>query len=248
MSVLLPPWMVRPTAAVLAPLLAGQGAQVRRRTPVLPEPPGPRDGVTGTGPLLALLVVGESTAAGVGARGQHEGLAARLADELGRRAHRTVAWRAVARSGVSAREAHRELVPTARSRSADVTIVVLGVNDTLRLRAPARWRADVAAIVTDLERAAAPGATTLLAGVPDLAGFPALPAPLRTVLGAHARTLDRELGHLARGQRTVHHVPLPRFGPEVFAQDGFHPGAAGYRTWATQLADTALPRLAPPSR
>ncbi|NIP82235.1 MAG: SGNH/GDSL hydrolase family protein, partial [Gemmatimonadetes bacterium] len=54
-------------APALAPILVAQGLFVRWRTTRLPEPPGDREGVTGAGPPLRLLVAGDSAAAGVGA-------------------------------------------------------------------------------------------------------------------------------------------------------------------------------------
>ena len=59
-------WLHGALTLSLAPLLLVQGRWVRRRTPLLPEPPGPRAGVIGQGPVLRLLIVGDSSAAGVG--------------------------------------------------------------------------------------------------------------------------------------------------------------------------------------
>lgn len=50
-------------ALALAPVLIAQGLQVRRVTPRLPEPPGPRSGTAGGGPPLRLLIAGDSAAA-----------------------------------------------------------------------------------------------------------------------------------------------------------------------------------------
>ncbi len=75
-------------ALVLSPVLARQGRRVRQRTPLLPEAAGERGGEAGAdldGQPLRLLVVGESTAAGVGVAHQDEGLAHRFATELAER-------------------------------------------------------------------------------------------------------------------------------------------------------------------
>ena len=55
------------TTLALAPLLVVQGWYVKRVTPRLPEAEGARQGVTGQGQRLRLLVVGDSAAAGVNA-------------------------------------------------------------------------------------------------------------------------------------------------------------------------------------
>ena len=83
----------------LAPVLLAQGRHVRRTIPVLPEPSGSRQGVGGSGPLLRLLIVGDSAAAGVGARTQDEALSGRLV--AGMQARCEVRWKLVAFTGAT---------------------------------------------------------------------------------------------------------------------------------------------------
>ena len=83
--------------ATLAPLLLWQGRRVRRVTPRLPEPAGPRAGVAGQGAPLRLLVLGDSAAAGVGVARQRDALTGRLLAELSPR--HTVHWRLLAHTG-----------------------------------------------------------------------------------------------------------------------------------------------------
>lgn len=135
----------RPAAAVLAPVLLRQGARVRRATPVLPEAAGDRSGREGAsaqGPPLRLLVVGESTAAGVGVEHQREGLPRQLAVELSRRWDRAVDWQVRARTGATASATAGDLLASATGVQ-DLVVVVLGVNDALRLRSRNDWRAGI---------------------------------------------------------------------------------------------------------
>lgn len=234
------PSVARPFALLAGPVLWRQGVQVRARTPALPEAEGPRRGTVGDPPWSRLLVVGESTAAGVGVAHQHEGLGAQLAACLAGSpvvdGHGGVAWEVVARSGVTARVLHDQVLAAATPAPHDLAVVVLGVNDTLRLRTARTWRRDVTRVIDALAATAAPGARTVLAGVPDLAGFPALPTPLSAVLGAHARHLDAVLARLASRRGDVLHVPVPAAGDQAYAADGFHPGVDGYARWAEHLA------------
>lgn len=75
---------MRDTAArlLLSPLLAAQALWVISRALQLPEAAGPRSGVTGTGPILRLRIIGDSSAAGVGVAHQDQALAGQLASEL----------------------------------------------------------------------------------------------------------------------------------------------------------------------
>ena len=70
----------------LFPLLYAQAQGVRAGVVPLPEPPGPRKGCEGRGTdALRLLVIGDSSAAGVGADHQDEALARPLARQIAQR-------------------------------------------------------------------------------------------------------------------------------------------------------------------
>jgi lysophospholipase L1-like esterase len=239
----------RPTALLLAPVLLRQGARVRERTPVLPEAAGDRSGRAGAaeGVPLRLLVVGESTAAGVGVAHQRDGIAARLAAGIARRHGRPVTWAVSARTGATARATERELVRTVAGDQ-DLVVVILGVNDTVRLHSRRHWRGQLTRILDVLQSRLATGGHVVLAGVPDLGAFPALPQPLRAVLGWHARALDDELQSLASRRSGVVHVPSPELTDEAFAEDGFHPDADAYARWAHHLADSVAPGSTAPFR
>ena len=71
------------TTALLFPVLLYQGKRTRRVTPRLPEATGDCAGQYGEGePVFRLLVLGESTAAGVGVESHAQGLASQLALQL----------------------------------------------------------------------------------------------------------------------------------------------------------------------
>jgi lysophospholipase L1-like esterase len=82
----------------------------------------------------------------------------------------------------------------------------------------------------------------LWSGLPPMHRFPALPQPLRAVLGRHARDLDAALErHACRDQASLQHVPMPPMSrPEWIAQDGFHPGPQAYAVWGGALAQALM--------
>lgn len=211
---------------------------------MLPEADGERFGVEGVGvsSALAVLVFGESTAAGVGVRTQAEGLGPAIAAGLAEHSGRPVRWQVTARTGYTARRALTRLAPQLQGMSFDVIVVALGVNDVLRMSSARAWQDAVSALVTELRTHLRPGGGIVLAGLPDLAGFPSLPQPTRTVLALHARSLDRRLARIAAGAASTVYVGSPPIGVRrLYATDGFHPGAEGYRIWATHLVDAARP-------
>lgn len=221
----------------LAPLLVAQGRRVRRDTPRLPEPPGERHGTRGEGPPLSLLILGDSAAAGVGAPTQDAALLGQLVNLLA--PHHRVTWRLVARTGMTTDEARHALFEGEHvGRAWDVAVVSLGVNDATALLRSGRYRRQLRALLARVQAELTPG-VVVLSGLPPLHRFPALPEPLRSVIGARARRLDRVLHEVAtaHGPDVLHlQLPFDELDAQAMASDGFHPGPPVYAAWAAQIA------------
>lgn len=240
-------------AAVLAAAaitIALQAVLVRRRTPRLPVAAGKKRGrVFRTAAVdLRLLVVGESSAVGVGVSTQQQGLAAQLASILGAAAV-NVRWSAVGRIGATARALNQEIIDTLRVDQADIVVIALGVNDAIRLRSPLRWYRDLRQLSRTLQQCTR-CRLTILSPVPPLWKFKCLPQPLRGLLGLHAFILDRTSRLLARRNRGRSlYVPISlEDQATLLAQDRFHPSQAGYAVWAQRLAHAITMRLRASSR
>lgn len=217
----------------LAPLLLAQGVYVRRVTPRLPEAPGRRSGVSGVGPALSLLILGDSAAAGVGASSQATALAGRLAEEL--MADFRVSWQLHAESGVTTNDLVARLAGVAGGRF-DVAIVSIGVNDVITGRRTRQWTAALATLL-DLLESDFGVRHVLLSALPPMHRFTALPQPLRWCVGLRARRFNDELVRFAGrdGRCAVVSLNYPR-DPSFLAPDGFHPGEPAYRHWAAAVA------------
>lgn len=218
---------------LLAPLLLWQGLRLRRRALVLPEPPGPRHGSAGEGPALRVLILGDSSAAGVGAPSQDLALSGRLVAELAQGFR--VDWRLEAATGATTADTLtrvRGLPPL----HFDVAVVALGVNDTTRFVPRAVWLRRQRALVR-LLRDRFGLRCILLSGLPPMGAYPVLPQPLRWILGAQAARLDRALAGLAAREQGVLHLPLDiPFEPRLQGRDGYHPSVAAYALWARLVA------------
>lgn len=217
----------------LGPLLLAQGLYVRRVTPRLPEPAGPRAGEAGQGRPLRLLITGDSAAAGVGAASQDEALAGRLVAALAARFR--VHWRLLARTGNTTAQTLAELA-SLPAQPFDVVVTSLGVNDVTGGVEVRRWLAQQRALV-DMLRGKFEARQVLLSALPPMHLFPALPQPLRWYLGGRAARFNTLLGEWAPRQEgcclvTADFAPDPR----AMAADGFHPGPAAYALWADRLA------------
>ncbi|NMT65136.1 SGNH/GDSL hydrolase family protein [Marinobacter orientalis] len=228
----LPFWL---TTALLLPLLLYQGKRARRVTPRLPEAQGSPAGQHGDGkPDLRLLVIGESTAAGVGVASHEQGLASQLALLLHERTGRTVSWHTFGVNGIRLRQLHRELA-SLELPEADVVLLSMGVNDTTGFTPRHRFRRQLLAL-RDTLVTRYPGPLYLLS-VPPMHLFTALPTPLRQIMGWRARQLNRVYEQLAREApddfRYRSYSAIA--DTSLLASDGYHPNDRGYRAIAVAL-------------
>lgn len=245
-------WLFNAAKLALAPLLLWQGRRVRRLTVRLPEAEGPREGVAGTGKVcLRVLIVGDSSAAGVGAKNQIQALAGRLSEALALRLGGSVVWQLIARSGDTTAQS-LEAVRTLSLHPADVMVTALGLNDVVAQVPPRRWLARLDRLDRTVTKRA--GVKHIVhSGIPPLHAFPLLPNPLRWVLGVDALRYNSQLAAWVKRTPDRWWLPLPMEDDEPFvpdtsvlmAEDGFHPGPALYALWAEQLAGMISREIVP---
>lgn len=222
--------------ALLIPVLVAQAVVTRRRMPRLAEPEGERHGEVGQGPLLRLLVTGDSSAAGVGVVSQREALALQLATQLATACHARVAWRLLARSGLSTAQT-LELVRREVHEDFDIAVVVTGVNDVVE-QVPSHHAVSSREAIANHLRNARGVQHIVFAPLPPIHHFPGLPQPLRWVSGTDARRHNAALQRWAatRGDVSLVDMQMP-LNRGVMAADGFHPGVQVYRYCAAAIAD-----------
>ena len=229
----------------LAPLLVAQAVHTRRRMPVLPEARGPSQGAVGSGPSLRLLIIGDSSAAGVGVPRQSRALALPLARRLAADTGRRVHWWLRARTGLTTAQLLVWL-QAERPPHADVVVVVTGVNDVVEQVPSQRGVAARDALANWLRNTCGAGHVVFVP-LPPIHQFPALPRPLRWMAGADARRHHRAMADWAatRGDVSLADVGV-QLNRGVMAADGFHPGEPVYRQCATMIARHIAYRLRGP--
>ena len=240
--------LVTSGALVLAAAVVGGEAWLAINREYLPtEPPlvidervAPAGGAAGD--PIALVVLGDSTAAGVGSPSVAQSLpvlvARRVADRTGHEVH--VVGHGV--SGARTDSVRTEQVPRLLDEGVDVVLVVVGSNDVTHLTPWWQMRArSVALLDAARERSDAP---VVLGGIPQFRTVPALLQPLRTLTGAYASPLRQaqRAAADAAGEEVsfvdIAGLASPRFLgiPESMSSDGFHPSEIGYGFWADALA------------
>ncbi len=232
---------------LLCPVLVAQAIATRTRVPRLPEAAGEREGATGRGPLLRLLMLGDSSAAGVGVARQSQALAGYLPPALATQAVVRVQWRLVAQSGLTSAQCLQHIESSAPFE-ADVAVVVLGVNDVVD-QVPSRSAVAARESIANRLRNGHGVAHVVFAPLPPVQHFPALPQPLRWVAGRDAKRHDDAVAAWARTRSDVSHVPIDLpLNRELMAEDGFHPGEPVYRICGTALAEHIAAQVWPTLR
>jgi len=224
----------RYAAIAMGPLLVVQGLRARRTALRLPEPPGARAGTAGSGPPLRLLVTGDSAAAAVGAPSQERGLSGAIVAEL--QEGFRVSWEVRARTGLRTGQALRKL-EAGPPGAFDVAVTSLGVNDVTGGTRSTAFVAQQRALV-GLLRERLGVRLTILTGLPPMHAFPALPQPLRWVIGQRALGFTRLLEQVAT-ELPGCVVLTPRLPLELkyIAEDGYHPGPLAYAEWGREVAE-----------
>ena len=232
----------RAIAVAQSPVVLAQGRRLKRSTLHLPDAALPWAGELAGPRPIRLLVLGDSTAAGVGAATQHEALPGRLADALHARTDRGIRWRAVGKNGATAREIVERFLDEALTEPAELLFLSIGANDAMTMRGTGAFVRDVRSILDAFETRN-PGAFVLMSSLPVFGRFGLLPQPLRTALYRHSLALEAAARAVVeRRPRTLMSNDPPPYAEDFWAPDFFHPSSSGYRDWADWAVDEAWGR------
>jgi lysophospholipase L1-like esterase len=259
-------WLVR-AARVIGALLGAFAGVVAvqfmrlRRAQFLPGWPGfrvnhvvmPAAGPSAE-PPLSLVVLGDSTTAGVGVDRPQDALpfllARRIADvEL--RPVRVISygWAGARMADLPRQQIDHASGATARQdergpflADADIVAVVIGSNDATHRTPPTRYRESLRASL-DAIRTAAPNARIVLCGIPRFRGALRAFEPLIFLADQYARILRpisrAEAVRAGAAYADIHArvPPLIHGRRDVLSSDGFHPSAVLYDAWARVMFD-----------
>ena len=258
----------------LAPVYLYQGHKIKRDTVRLPEPNGERHGQVQlnsttdtpkehTQPMLNLMIVGDSAAAGVGSQTQQEALVGNLIPLLTQQPiiqtkFNILNWSLQATTGHTSFDILRRLyIMPAPNLPIDVMILSVGVNDTTSSVSVNKWQQQIEDIVAIAQRKFGVRELVFLS-LPPMAQMPAIPAPLNNFVGAKASILDNTLQQVCTAHDGVtymatdfarmideHSNGTPIDIRVMFASDGFHPSSLMYGYWAQQLAELIIQLLNP---
>ena len=232
--------------------LSSQADQARRVIPKSWDVPPRADGVypPDGGPVerwhrgvpfdLHLMVFGDSTATGYGARTAEEVPGVMIARNLAEASGKRIRLSTKAIVGATSKGLAGQIdAMFVTGPPPDAAVIMVGANDVTKLHGigPSARRLGAA-----VRRLRASGAVVVVGTCPDFGVITAIPQPLRSV----ARTIGLRLARAqASAVRSSGGVPVPladlltpefRQAPDVlFSDDMFHPSGAGYALAAKQL-------------
>lgn len=224
----------------LGPILWLQGQVVRNRTPMLTEPSGERSGQVGRGQPLRLLILGDSSAAGVGVTNQQAALLGHVLKAL--QPDYQINYQLRAKTGAKTTDALTDLKQAIQhdwsdNPKFDVVITALGVNDVTGQVSLKKWQQQQRSFIEIIHKNLQPK-LLIISGLPPMHLFPALPVPLRQYLGAWATLFNDQLQQLTRHYSKTTFLSvrdLPQ--PVDVAADGFHPGPGTYQQWGLAVSE-----------
>lgn len=235
-------WLRTATLALI-PALVIQGSRVKKNTIRLPEAEGAREGITGQGQTLSLLILGDSAAAGVGVAHQNDALLGAVISALQHQYQ--VHWRLEAQSGDTTSQVIQKTKKLVNQKY-DVVVTSVGVNDVTRLMSAQTWIKQQQHFYQLIQAKFQPE-LIIATGVPPMHLFPALPNPLSWLFGQYAKQMNLQLEKMIAQQEDMQWIEYDirkyqSMNLEM-AKDGFHPSKEIYQIWGKEVADRIFERF-----
>ncbi len=200
----------------------------------------------GPGEPLILAVLGDSSAAGLGAETSLETPAVLVAAGLAEVAERPVRLLNVAKVGAQSSQLGSQ-VAEALGEGAQLALIMIGANDVTHRVRPSQA---VRSLAESVHRLREGGAQVVVATCPDLGTIEPIFQPLRWIARAWSRNLAaaQTIATVEAGGRTVSMSDVlgPEFAArprEMFSADRFHPSAEGYAAAAAVMLPTVCAAL-----
>lgn len=221
----------------LIPALIIQGRNVKKNTPKLPEPEGNREGKTGRGQAISILILGDSAAAGVGVKTQDDALLGGILSELKEKYE--ISWKLQAKTGDTTSRVIQS-AESLMSQHYDVILTSVGVNDVTKLMPAETWIEKQQQLYQLIQNKFTPK-LIIVAGVPPMHMFPALPNPLAWLFGQYAKGMNEKLAQFVAKSSNIQWIEYDIAKYQALnlkmAEDGFHPSKEIYGIWAKEAAD-----------
>jgi len=205
-----PYWLFQLQLFPWLPYLVYQAKKVRKSSPKLPSQSSLL--TLGQGEKHVLLL-GESTVAGVGASATAHTLAGNFS--------------------------LYQLQKKSRTTTSEGVILFLGANDCFLLTSPQEFKQELRSLIQQIQEET-DADWIYLAAIPPVHLFPAFSEQMRAFLSKQRAYLQREMEDIAANDPKVIYHPIPMdLQPEFFSADGVHPSDLGYQ----KIAELAIEKM-----
>ncbi len=182
-----------------------------------------------------LLILGESTAAGVGASSQENTLAGNFYRLLG------PSWKikSIGKNGLKADKAFEYYKNSDFLATEKISglVLFLGANDCFKLTKPSAFRQQISSLIDQIYSEIHPE-WIYLADIPPVHLFPAFSLRMRSFLKEQRSFLQKEMTDLSKENPKVVFEPITLdLSPDFFSQDLIHPSDLGYQKIAEFTVD-----------
>lgn len=179
-----------------------------------------------------ILIIGESTAAGVGASTQEKTFASHIYHQ----SDKAFNIYNLGKNGLKAGRLKRLLAHAKQEipEKFEIAIILIGANDCFKFTPPRRFSHQLKEFIELLQNKKSVQQVILLSIAP-VQHFPSIPGIMRFFLGMHRSILTRELKSL---QKIIPGLDFNNFkfekSSEFLASDGIHPSDKGYELMAKE--------------
>jgi lysophospholipase L1-like esterase len=227
-------WLLIPAAFYL-------GMKLRAKAPRQPPPPGPFQGSVGDGEVIdyRLLVLGDSSACGVGVDRIENSLAPQIASFIHGSTGCAVSWRIAGFNSATTEQLRDHVVPNLDCADYTHIVVSVGTNDMKNFHTRRRFKNGFGGLLYALH-ARWPDATIVWQPLLDMRTVPSFSPLLATIMQIRRDLIQDMAEQLCRERHGRVGPMLDATDPLGFSIDGFHASAEGYRFWAGRLADTII--------
>lgn len=225
-------WLFRLKLLPYLPFLISEASGIRQKGIKLPSIAENLSLGSGTS---TLMILGESTVAGVGASSQENTLAGNFYRLLG------VSWRIenIGKNGLKAGKAYDyyknlDYLPSGKISG---LVLFLGANDCFKLTTPSVFHQQLRSLIDQISSEKNPD-WIYLADIPPVHLFPAFSLRMRSFLKEQRSFLQKEMTEQSKENPKVVFEPITLdLSPDFFSQDMIHPSDLGYQKIAEFAVD-----------
>ncbi len=242
-------------ALPLLPFMYLDSKRIRSSVPKLPEAQCPEGLIDiGSSKTLTIIMLGESTVAGVGVKTHQQGFAGTFANEIATKLQTSVRWKVYAKSGYTAKQVKNLIVPKITESTADLIIIGLGGNDAFTLNTPRIWKKNVQHLIGQLQLMY-PNTAIAFTNMPPIKEFPAFTKLIKFTIGNLVEIHGQELQNLTENQENIYYnsevITIKNWTKELnlanhpsdFFSDGVHPSKLTYQVWAKDFTNFILKQI-----